>query len=368
MNKSRPKQYSHHPVALACGVLAAIGGSTASAQSAPAPGYTLIWSDEFNGSSLDRGLWCTRLAHGGGADLEYNDPECTGPGGKNGTGDFLKDERQRYRDHNARGEALHVVSDGYLALRATETASDDYASFESALVRSKLELRPSDSESYYITSRLRLPNVQGSFAALWMTAGYGDDGHFDWPPEIDILEAALNGVEDTDSMVRVGVAVKGAQTDSGKEEITAQGPHFSDKWNNFKADSSLRAVWLDVAHEWTAKGVCTYLNGELVQCGNYRWLTNAGEVAHRANVLLNLAVGGDWAGRHGVDGSTPMQMDIDYLRVFKKNGDVSEAPKPSTPVSSIEPPTGASTAPAPPADGSAASPDAPWYESWYFWR
>jgi beta-glucanase (GH16 family) len=359
-----------HAGAFAFTVAAAMSGNIVAAQSAPAPGYTLFWNDEFNGSSLDRSLWCTRFAHGGGAELEIDDPECTGPGGQNGTGDFLKDERQRYRDHNSRGEALHEVRDGHLALRATETGSDEYASFEAAMIRSKLELRPSADESYYIVSRMRLPSVQGSFAALWLSSGYGDDGHFDWPPEIDIIEAAMNGVEDTEEMVRVGVAVKGEQTDSQKEEITAQGPRFNDKWNNFTADSSLRDVWLEVASEWTASGVCTYINGELVQCGNYRWVNNAGEVAHKANVILNLAVGGDWAGRHGVDGDTPMAMDVDYLRVFKKNGDVSEPPTPSSPVSSTEPPTGGSTSVAPGTapDGSAASPDDPWYESWYFWR
>jgi len=363
-------QYPHHAGALVCTAMVAMGGNTVAAQSAPAPGYTLLWNDEFNGSSLDRSLWCTRFAHGGGAELEINDSECTGPGGKNGTGDFLKDERQRYRDHNALGEALHVVQDGHLALRATETGSDDYASFEAAMIRSKLELRPSENESYYITSRLRLPSPQGSFAALWLSSGYGDDGNFDWPPEIDILEAAMNGVEDTEEMVRVGVAVKGEQTDSHKEEITATGPNFDDKWNNFTADRSLRDVWLDVATEWTVAGQCTYINGELVQCGNYRWVNNAGEVANKGNIILNLAVGGGWAGRHGVDGDKPMAMDVDYLRVFKKNGDLSEAPKPSSPVSSVEPSTGStsSAAPATAPDGSAASPDDPWYWSWHFWR
>lgn len=349
------KQY----LQLAGATLAAMSGNTVAAQSAPAPGYTLLWSDEFNGTSLDRSLWCTRFAHGGGAPLEIDDPECTGPGGKNGTGDFLKDERQRYRDHNARGEALHVVRDGHLALRATETGSDDYASFESAMIRSKLALRPSATESYYITARVRLPSVRGSFAALWLSSGYGDNGVLDWPPEIDILEAALNGVEDTEEMVRVGVAAKGEQTDSHKEEITAHGPHFDDKWNNFTADRSLRDVWLDIATEWTEAGHCTYINGELVQCGNYRWVNNVGELANKGNVILNLAVGGSWAGRHGVDGDTPMAMDVDYLRVFKKNGDVSRAPTPSSPVSSLEPPS---------SDSPSAAEADPWYWNWHFWR
>ncbi|HTU63588.1 MAG TPA: hypothetical protein VMF89_34230, partial [Polyangiales bacterium] len=82
-------QYSHLAGAFVGTAIVAISGETVAAQTAPAPGYTLLWNDEFNGSSLDRSLWCTRFAHGGGAELEIDDPECTGPGGKNGTGDFL---------------------------------------------------------------------------------------------------------------------------------------------------------------------------------------------------------------------------------------------------------------------------------------
>ena len=261
-----------------------------------------------------------------------------------------------------------MLKDGHLTMRATATGTDAYANWESALVRSKLAFNASSDTSYYITSRIRLPDVQGSFAALWLASGYGDTGHFDWPPEIDILEAALNAVEDKANSVRIGVAVKGAQTDSGKEEYNATHRLFDRTWNNYNQDHSLRGVWLEVAHEWTKNGVCTYLDGEMVICENYRWVTNDGATPNPANVILNLAVGGEWAGRHGVDDSKPMEMDVDYLRVWKKTGDVSAAPTPSTPVTTLEPPAGSSSTSQPSSDGSQTSPDDPWYKSWYFWR
>jgi beta-glucanase (GH16 family) len=334
----------------------------------------LLWSDEFDGDSLDRSRWCTRYAHGGGAALEIPDADCTGPGGINGTGDFLKDERQRYRDHNTRGEALHVVSNGHLTLRATKTGKDSYAAYESALVRSKLAIRPSSEESYYITSRMRLPSTQGSFAALWLSSGYGDNGVFQWPPEVDILEAAMNGIEDKENMIRVGVAVKGAQTDSGAEEVTASGRYFDKEWNNYTTPNSLRDVWVDVAHEWTASGVCTYINGELALCENYRWVDNSGKSANPANVILNLAVGGEWAGRHGIDDTKPMQMDVDYLRVYKKSGAAAAAPTPSAPSTPSTPPstgdTGSGSTSPEPSDpgGSTTTPTSPWWQRWFFWR
>src|SRR6195952_6001307 len=161
-------------------------------------------------------------------------------------------------------------------------------------------------------------------------------------------------------MVRVGVAVKGAQTDSGKEEFNATHKLFDQKWNNYNQDHSLRAVWLDVASEWTKHGVCTYIDGEMVVCENYQWVSNAGDSANPANVILNLAVGGEWAGRHGIDESKPREMDIDYLSVWKKTGDVSAAPPPGTPVTSVEPPaTSGSSSTQPSKDGSASSPEDP---------
>jgi beta-glucanase (GH16 family) len=298
--------------------LSLLAASSVHAQTSPAPGYTLMWSDEFNGDVLDRKAWCTRYAHGGGAPLQVNDPGCLGPALRNGTGDFLKDERQRYRDFNTRGEALHQVHEGYLSLRCTKTGKDSYAFYESAMIRSKLSFSPSTFESYYVTTRVRLPDVRGSFAAFWLASGFGANAHIAWPPEIDVFEAALNEGEDRANMLRVGGQVQGAQTASRATELTWYGPRFDRAWQNYIGERSLRGVWLEIAFEWTQRGVCTYIQGELAVCENYLWLDNAGSFANPANLLFNLAVGGAWAGRYGIDDSKPMQMDIDYVRVYRK--------------------------------------------------
>ena len=37
-------------------------------------------------------------------------------------------------------------------------------------------------------------------------------------------------------------------------------------------------------------------------------------------VILNLAIGGNWGGAKGIDNSAfPMEMEVDFVRVFKKN-------------------------------------------------
>jgi beta-glucanase (GH16 family) len=186
------------------------------------------------------------------------------------------------------------------------------------MVRSKLGFRPTALESYFVTARLRLPDVRGSFPAFWLASGFGANGQIAWPPEIDVLEAALNEGEDRANMLRVGTHVQGAQTSTRAAEVTWYGPRFDRAWRNFIAERSLRGVWLEVAFEWTQRGVCTYIAGELAVCENYRWVDNAGSAVNPANLLFNLAVGGAWAGRYGIDDSRPMQMDIDYVRVFRK--------------------------------------------------
>jgi beta-glucanase (GH16 family) len=298
--------------------IAAAHGVSAEDIETPGDGYALVWNDEFDGSELDRGAWCTRLAYSGGAPLQIADSECTGPSGGAGTRDFLTDEQQRYRDTNEDGAPLHVVESGVLQLRATKTRDDDYAAYEAGMIRSKFEFKPTGSETYYIAARVRLPSVRGSFPAIWLSSGFGTNGKLSWPPEIDILEAALNEKDDKVNMVRVGTHVEGDQTDSGEQEVTDVGPNFDKKWSNFKSSSSLRDVWIDVGTEWTADHVCVYFNKELAECENYRWVDKDGKSVNGAQVILNLAVGGAWAARYGIDDSKAMYTDVDYVRVFKK--------------------------------------------------
>lgn len=38
-------------------------------------------------------------------------------------------------------------------------------------------------------------------------------------------------------------------------------------------------------------------------------------------MLLKLAIGGEWAGRHGIDDSMfPQSLEVDYVRVYQRSG------------------------------------------------
>lgn len=279
-------------------------------------GYSLVFSDEFNGTSLDRARWCTRYIYGGGPTPQA-DPACT----RNGDGnlDFLNDEQQRYVDTNRNGEPMHVVGNGKLSLRATKTRNDGWASYESAMIRSKQVFRPTSTTSYYIAARVRMPDVVGTWPAFWLNSDRRPDGSVTWPPEIDIFDGAYNGRDDRAEMLHQATIVQGAQTSTGSRNYTYTAPEFDRTWNNYHAPESLRGKWVDTAVEWTDDSVCYFVDGYKTACEEYRWVENSGAQAAPAHVLLNLAVGGGWAGRYGIDDAKfPTQLDIDYVRAYRK--------------------------------------------------
>jgi len=305
------------------------GGSSGGMMTSTVTPYALVFSDEFDGASLDRTKWCTRYVYGGGAALQVPDSACTGPKGTDGTLDFLNDEQERYVDYNTKKETMHVVGGGTISLRATKTRSDTGAPYEAAMIRSKFEFKPSATTSYFVVARMRLPNVVGTWPALWLNGGFGTTGQTQWPPEIDIFEGALNGVEDTANMIRMGSQVRGLQTDSQKQEITFS-QSFDTNWDDYKSGSSLRGVWLTIAAVWTSRSVCYYANGLNTMCENYRWSDNSGAAGNPASLLLNLAIGGAWAGRHGIDDTMfPTSFDVDYVHVYAFSGQTAPTPLPN---------------------------------------
>lgn len=281
------------------------------------PGYTLTFHDEFDGNALDRSKWCTRYIYGGGPAPQVPDPQCQQNG--EGTKDFLNNEQQRYVDTNRQGKVMHELGGGLLSLWATKTRNDSWAKYESAMLRSKQVFRPGNGVSYYITARLKLPSIVGSWPAFWLNSDRDAGGQVTWPPEIDVIDAALNGRDDTVDMLHQAAIVKGRQTDSGHSEYTYVSPTFHTDYSNYFGPHSMRDIWIEVAVEWTADQVCYFVDGKKTMCEKYRWVTNEGRTAAPAHVLLNLAVGGEWAGRYGVDDSRlPMRLQADYVRVYRK--------------------------------------------------
>lgn len=261
--------------------------TTLSALSGAPEGYSLAFSDEFSGTSLDRKKWKTRYVYA------------------NETLDFLNDEQQRYRDNGN-----HVVSDGTLKLIAKKTRDDRYAAYESGMIRSTYLIRYG-----YIEARVKLPDGKGIWPAFWLNSDYAPDGSLKWPPEIDIFEYVIDGKDELPDMIHLGVINKGAQG----HRITYRDPAYNARWGYYKNPrGSLAGEWHKVAALWTENDVTMYLDGKKIATIETKWVYGNGDLAAPAHILLNFGVGGSWAGRNGIDDSKfPQTFEIDYVRAYR---------------------------------------------------
>jgi beta-glucanase (GH16 family) len=306
-------------------------------------GYAPLFSDEFSGTSLDRSKWCTRYMYDGGPALQVPDASCLHTNPANGTTYGNLDtlghngqEQEVYRDFNVDGLQMHTVQNGYVALHATATRPGDPENldYESAMLRSKLQFQPTEGHPIYLTARMKLPDVLGTWPAFWLAGGYGpDDRTPNWPPEIDILESPLNthesGVDghQGENTMHVGVIQYGCGEGQDIPECPQQAgdftdtvPSFDTQWGNYVHSSTTRETWVEVGLDWSADHLCWYFDGQKIACEHYVWVANEGpDATNTAPILLNLAVGGPWAGESGVeDNLFPTEFDIDHVRVYQK--------------------------------------------------
>ncbi len=281
----------------------------------------LLLADEFDGNALDRSKWCTRLPWGGGTILETPDATCTRWLGQ-GFGDYANvTENQRFRERDPDGEILHAVGGGTIRLRATRSFDHQRTRYAAAALRSKAVFKPTASRSYYVTARVRMPSVLGTWPAFFLIPSLEPRGTNQWPPEIDIFEGALNGQGDTIATVTQHGQVRGAQTDSAVPEWTYLAPGFNPTWGTYSAPTSLRERWLEIGAEWALEGVCYFIDGLKTACENYRWVDNDGQPGNPASLIAYLAIGGPWAGSGGIDDSRmPTEFEIDHIRIYEGDG------------------------------------------------
>lgn len=292
-------------------LLLAAAPAAVMAQPTAGADWRLVWSDEFDGSAIDRGKW----------DF---DVDCWG-GGNN--------ERQCYTDRNA------AIADGKLTITARKETMTGPAfplsqrgDPEKAKARAtkgftsaRLVTRGKAAWTYgRIEVRAKLPQGQGMWPAIWMLP---EDSHYGtWAAsgEIDILEAVNLGVR--------------CDTCAGGIENRILGTlHFGGQWpaNKHKGDETALSAPLDGFHVfgiiwekgkivWTVDGkpYATRVASEWSSSGS---TDPAAPFDRPFHLILNLAVGGGLAedrGLKGVDESGyPKNMEIDWVRVWQCDGD-----------------------------------------------
>lgn len=244
---------------------------TTDVKAAPTTSSTLVWSDEFNGNSLDTSKWGYEIG--------------TGSSG------WGNNEQQYYtnRSDNA------YVSGGALHIRAKKEA---YGGMNYTSAR--LNTNGKFTFTYgYVEARIALPSSQGIWPAFWMLGA--NIGSVGWPScgEIDIMEA-INAESKT-----YGTCHWNA---NGHAEY-GQSAGISD-----------RTQYHTYGLQWDSQYIRMFVDGNKIY--EMYIANNAGDTDefHRPfYLLLNVAVGGNWPGFSINDSAFPQEMKVDYVRVYQEN-------------------------------------------------
>ena len=232
----------------------------------------LIWSDEFNGNTLNQANWTNET------DIDVNN------------------EWQKYTD----GDNI-AVKDGILTITARKTGKGQHKyDYTSGRINSS-----GKHEFLYgrIEIRAKLPSGKGTWPATWMLgANVATAG---WPAcgELDIMEHV------------------------GYDPLWVQGSiHTPSSYGNTINSGRLKIKDCEQAYHvygmiWTPDKIEYYVDDPSTPYYTYNpaikndstWPFNK-----PCFLILNLAVGGDWGGAQGVDDSIfPVKMEVDYVRVYQ---------------------------------------------------
>jgi beta-glucanase (GH16 family) len=231
-------------------------------------GYKLIWSDEFDSTSLDPSIWSFETGNNGGwgnNELEYYTNRTQNCNVKNGMLNFTA-VKERYSGYN------------YTSARI--------------LTQNKFSVKYGKIEA-----RIKLPYGQGIWPAFWML---GDDiNQVSWPGcgEIDIME--LIGGQGRDNTV-YGSAHWGG--DYSKSYSLSSGI-FANDFHIFDI------TWDQKSIAWHVDGI-TYNTLDTTPAA-------LGAFQKSFFIIFNLAVGGNWPGNPDNTSVFPQTMQVDYVRVYQ---------------------------------------------------
>lgn len=247
----------------------------------PAPGWELVWNDEFDGDQIDRTNW--------GFDIG-------GWGWGNGEAQYYTD-----RPENAR------VQNGLLIIEARQEK------FENSYYTSARLKTQGLQEFQYgrFEARIKVPEGAGLWPAFWMLgADFVRDEttyHSNWPHvgEIDIMEY----------VGRDPTLVFGTVHGPGYAGATGIG-----RWN--RQEHQIADEFHVFAIEWDFEGVRWFYDGDEYFylprdfVGNREWVFD-----RPFFMLLNLALGGTFPGPLALSLKFPVYMYVDYVRVYQRTDD-----------------------------------------------
>lgn len=237
-------------------------------------GEQLWWNDEFCGNRLDNTAWNYDI----------------------GVGKWGNNEWQNYTNKTENS----FLKDGMLVLRAVKSGEGQKeGDYTSARLTTKGKKEISRGR---VEVRAKLPGGVGLWPAIWMfgtkVAPYYS--------ELDIVEYV-----GCDKNIIYG-AVHTSETLSGTKKVSSN-----------KTVDDVETAFHIYGMNWTNGKIEYYLDNPsniyLSFTPTDKNSINSWPFDHELYLILNIAVGGDWGGMHGVnDLIFPREMEIDYVRIFKK--------------------------------------------------
>jgi beta-glucanase (GH16 family) len=247
-------------------------------------GARRVWHDEFSGSALDTDKW------------QYDTV-------RNKQGWFNGELQYYSAGQNAR------VANGLLTIEARHEKLDpkryvDWGGQEYTSAR-LLSKGPGWTYGFY-EIRARLPCARGTWPAIWMLPvdmkKWPDDG------EIDIMEQV--GAEP--NLIYASLHTKlynhVIHTQRSAQKLV---PTSCNSFHVYELDWRPGSITIGV----DGQGILRVFNN--VPGGKGAW-----PFFSPYKMILNLAIGGDWAGAKGIDkDAMPQRMEVDYVRVWKVPGE-----------------------------------------------
>jgi beta-glucanase (GH16 family) len=246
----------------------------------PGAEWKLTWSDEFEEDRIDTTKWNFQVVEAGRFNEEW----------------------QRYTDSSKNA----YIENNSLVIKAIhESNSHGLNQYTSARLHTAHKYNFKYGK---IVARIKLPEGKGIWPAFWMLGANIDEngGDTPWPQcgEIDILE--LYGTKD-DAVIESNLHYADSLDShamTGPDAYKLSQGKFSDEFHIFSL-------------EWNTDSVTWSVDGQ--EFASTSILADEFSEFHKEFfLLLNLAVGGTYAGRPDDSTNFPQHMYIDWVRVYKK--------------------------------------------------
>ncbi len=221
----------------------------------PANHWRMIFQDEFNGANLDPNRWNTELRWG-----RINRPELQ----------YYSEDAVQMKDG-----ILRITADKQ-PVQGMEYTSGAVATFWHFWF-----------QYGYVEMRAKVPSGKGLWPAFWLLAHDENSAS-----EIDIMD--IRGQEP--QVVHTTLHYNPGRV-SDQENADYRGPDFSQGFHTF-------------AVRWEPNVIIWYVDGTEV----FRVTDHVPQES--MDVMVNLAVGGEWPGNPDASTVFPAYMDVDYVRIY----------------------------------------------------